>query len=63
MKMKNACACKNCHILIDKDVCPTCSVATSKRWRGYVIINDPAHSQIAKKMNIKKPGKYALKVM
>jgi len=40
-----------------------CSLPTSKRWRGYVIIRNPGESQVAKKMNIKKPGKYALKVM
>jgi DNA-directed RNA polymerase subunit E" len=56
-------ACKNCHVLTDKDVCPNCSIPTSKRWRGYVIIRDPAHSQVAQKMNITKAGKYALKVM
>ena len=61
--MKNARACKTCHVLTEKDVCPNCSLPTSKRWRGYVIIHDPANSQIAKKMNITKPGKYALKVM
>ena len=61
MKVINAC--KNCHVLTDKEVCPNCSIPTSRRWRGYVIIRDPDHSQIAQKMNIKKPGKYALKVM
>jgi len=61
--MKNVKACKSCHVLTEKDVCPNCSLPTSKRWRGYVIIRDPDTSQIAKKMNIKKPGKYALKVM
>ena len=61
--MKNARACKTCHVLTEKDVCPNCSLPTSRRWRGYVIIHDPAKSQIAKKMNITKPGKYALKVM
>ena len=60
---KNLRACKTCHLLTEKDVCPNCSLPTSKRWRGYVIIRDPENSQIAQKMNIKKPGKYALKVM
>jgi len=55
-------ACKNCHVLTEKDLCPHCNIPTSKRWRGYVIIRNPDDSQIAKKMNIKKPGKYALKV-
>ncbi|RLF28208.1 MAG: DNA-directed RNA polymerase subunit E [Thermoplasmata archaeon] len=60
--MKNLKACKNCHLLTDNDVCPRCSLPTSKRWSGYVIIRDPDHSQIAKKMNITTPGSYALKV-
>ncbi len=49
-------------MLTDKDVCPNCSIPTSKRWRGYVIIRNPEDSQIAEKMNVTKPGKYALKV-
>ena len=60
--MKNLNACKNCHILTNENICPNCAVPTSKRWRGYVIIRDPEKSQIAEKMNITKPGKYALKV-
>ena len=61
--MKKLRACKSCHFLTEQDTCPNCSLATSKRWRGYVIIRNPEKSQVAKKMNIKKPGKYALKVM
>jgi len=61
--MKNAFACKNCHFITEKDGCPNGSIPTSKRWRGYVVIRDPENSQIAQKMNIKKAGKYALKVM
>jgi len=60
--MKTLNACKNCHFITEKDHCPYCSEQTAKRWSGYVIIRDPARSQIAKKMNITKPGKYALKV-
>lgn len=60
--MRHFNACKTCHLITDKDICPNCSVPTSKRWRGCIIIRDPNSSQIAEKMNIKKPGKYALKV-
>jgi DNA-directed RNA polymerase subunit E" len=60
--VKSLNACKNCHVLTSENICPNCAVPTSKRWRGYVIIRDPSKSQIAEKMNIKKPGKYALKV-
>ncbi len=56
-------ACKTCHFLTESDVCPHCSLPTSKRWRGYLIIRDPENSLVAERMNIKKPGKYALKVM
>ena len=49
-------------ILTKSDVCPNCSLPTSKRWQGYVIVRDPVRSQIAQKMNITKAGKYALKV-
>jgi len=49
-------------MLTKETVCPNCAVPTSKRWQGYIVIRDPANSQIAEKMNIKKPGKYALKV-
>jgi len=61
--MKTERACKNCHVLTNGDICPNCSIPTSKRWRGYVVIRDPKTSQVAQKMNITKPGKYALKVM
>ncbi|MFH1100662.1 MAG: transcription elongation factor subunit Spt4 [Methanobacteriota archaeon] len=61
--MKYFKACKNCHLLTKNDTCPNCSLPTAKRWTGYVIIRDPPRSQIAKKMNITKPGIYALKVM
>ena len=60
--MKSINACKSCHLLTDKERCPNCADTTVNRWTGYVIIRDPEHSQIAKKMNITKPGKYALKV-
>jgi len=61
--MKSERACKNCHVITESDICPSCSIPTSKRWRGYVVIRDPAKSQVAEKMNITKAGKYALKVM
>lgn len=55
-------ACKNCHQLTEANVCPVCNTPTSKSWQGYVVIGDPKRSLIARKMNIKVKGKYALKV-
>jgi len=60
--MKTLYACKNCHLITDKNECPVCSTPTSKRWWGYVVIFDPVRSEIAQKMNITKPGVYALKI-
>jgi len=60
--VKQEFACKNCHIITSEKVCPHCAVPTSKRWSGCVIIRNPKDSIIAEKMNIAKPGKYALKV-
>ena len=40
--------------------CPTAQVTTD--WQGYVIIMNPERSEIAKRLNVDRPGKYALKV-
>ena len=56
-------ACKNCRRLTEESVCPLCnSHDLSTRWSGLVIIIDPANSEIAKKLDIKAPGEYALRV-
>lgn len=55
-------ACKNCHMLTDKETCDRCGGALSKEWHGYLIILDFSRSEIAKKMNINTNGKFALKV-
>lgn len=55
-------ACKKCHKLTEEDVCAVCASPTSQYWSGYLAILDPDKSEIAKKMNIKVPGEYALKV-
>ncbi len=57
-------ACRNCKFInIDSDVCKNCGGAElTKEWYGYVIIIDPEKSEIAKRLGIKIPGKYALRV-
>ncbi|MHC1566567.1 MAG: transcription elongation factor subunit Spt4 [Candidatus Syntropharchaeia archaeon] len=56
-------ACRECHRVSEKNICPICGSNTmSKDWAGYVIIIDPKNSEIAKKLKIELPGKYALKV-
>ena len=57
-------ACRNCkYINIDTNVCKNCGASElTKEWYGYVIIIDPEKSEIAKRLGIRIPGKYALRV-
>jgi DNA-directed RNA polymerase subunit E" len=55
-------ACKNCLFLTELELCPNCGGTLSRDWQGYLIILDHTRSNIAKKMNITKNGKFALKV-
>lgn len=55
--------CRNCNFITESSTCPNCGGASlSDDWAGYVIVLDPEGSEIAKRLNIIKPGKYALKV-
>jgi DNA-directed RNA polymerase subunit E" len=56
-------ACKNCRFISNGPVCPNCkSTNLSDDWSGLVIVTDPAVSEVAKRMGIKAPGRYALRV-
>jgi len=56
-------ACRNCHIITDGAVCPECrSTDLSDDFGGVVIILDPEGSEIAKLMNIRKKGRYAVRI-
>ena len=57
-------ACRDCHRIIEsgRAVCTCGSNSISSDWTGYVMIIDAEESEIAKKLEIKKAGKYALKV-
>ncbi len=56
-------ACKNCRYISNGPVCPNCkSTNLSDDWTGLAIIIDPEGSEIAKKMRIKSPGRYAVRV-
>lgn len=55
--------CRECHVIVRGQVCPVCNSSTlTSDWSGYVVIIDPKNSNIAKKLGINLPGKYALKV-
>lgn len=56
-------ACRNCNYLTESSACPNCGGnSLSDDWAGYVIVLDVEGSEMAKRLNITKPGKYALKV-
>ncbi|MFQ3316643.1 MAG: transcription elongation factor subunit Spt4 [Candidatus Poseidoniales archaeon] len=58
-------ACGECHLVLEDgvDMCPRHpSARVSSEHQGYVIIMNPNRSEIAKRLKIEQPGKYALKV-
>lgn len=56
-------ACRICHVMTTKSHCPICkSTNLSESFSGLVLIFDPDNSMIARKLNITKPGEYALQV-
>ena len=63
IKKKKVQVCRECHRVVDGESCVICGTTNlSTDWAGYLVIIDPANSDVAKKMNIKLPGRYALKV-
>lgn len=55
--------CRECRKVLEGSTCPICgSTNTSTDWSGYVVIIDPMNSEIAGRLNIDLPGKYALRV-
>ncbi|MGQ9506693.1 MAG: transcription elongation factor subunit Spt4 [Candidatus Bathycorpusculaceae bacterium] len=56
-------ACVTCHFITRENICPKCKTSSlSDDFSGIVIVFDPENSTIAKAMNIKEKGRYALKV-
>jgi DNA-directed RNA polymerase subunit E" len=56
-------ACRTCKIIIEENLCPICkNTDLSDDYSGLVIILDPENSQLAKKMEIRKKGRYALRI-
>ncbi len=63
VRKKQASVCRECHRVVEGEVCTVCGSSNlSTDWTGYLVVIDPEHSEIAKRLNIKLPGKYALKV-
>jgi DNA-directed RNA polymerase subunit E" len=63
----NRLVCRECHRVVEDpdntESCIACgSASLTEDWAGYVIIADPAESEIAEEMGVEEAGKYALKV-
>ena len=55
--------CKKCKIFITGGKCPLCQGSVfSENWKGKLVILNPEKSEIAKKINIKVKGEYAIRV-
>jgi|Deesub1362A_J573_1020465.scaffolds.fasta_scaffold56999_2 DNA-directed RNA polymerase subunit E" len=58
-------ACTNCRYLVPHDVgkCPVCGSETfTENWSGIIIVVDPEKSDIAKMLDIKVKGRFAIKI-
>jgi DNA-directed RNA polymerase subunit E" len=57
-------ACKNCRLIVaDAGTCPLCqSNELTEKFSGQLVVVDPERSEIAKKLEIKAPGTYAIKI-
>ena len=54
--------CKDCKIFVEKNTCPICKGANfTTTWKGRIIILDNEKSEIAKKLDVKLNGEYAIK--
>ena len=55
-------ACKMCNRVYEGDKCPACgSKEFTDNFKGKTIILNPENSEVAKKLNIKEKGIYAIK--
>ena len=55
-------ACKICKRIFEGDKCPACgSKESTESFKGKTIILNPEKSEIAKKLNTKEKGTYAIK--
>ena len=57
-------ACRNCNRIVeDASECPVCrNNDLSDSWGGLVVIYDPEDSEMAEKLGISTPGRYAIRV-
>ena len=55
-------ACKLCNTIFEGAKCPKCdSKEFTESFKGKIYVLDPEKSEIAKKINLKQKGKFAIK--
>ncbi|MFB6209381.1 MAG: transcription elongation factor subunit Spt4 [Candidatus Nanohaloarchaea archaeon] len=56
-------ACKQCNRIVEgESECPVCkNNDLSDSWSGLVVIYDPEDSEIAERLEIQTPGRYAIR--
>lgn len=55
-------ACKICNRVFEGEKCPHCgSKEFTESFKGRIVMFDPEKSEIAKKLNIKEKGNFAIK--
>lgn len=55
--------CKKCKIFVEGSTCPICKGNQfADSWKGRIFIIDAENSEVAKKMDIKQKGEYAIKI-
>lgn len=56
-------ACKICKKIYEENKCPACeSKESTDNFKGRIVVLNPEKSEIAKKINIKEKGNFAIKV-
>lgn len=56
-------ACRNCRRLVVGDACAACgSTDLTRSWEGYIMVENPEGSEVAKAIGANTSGKYALKL-
>ncbi len=56
-------ACKICKKIYEGVKCPKCdSKESTETFKGRIVVSNPKKSEIAKKINIKEKGNFAIKV-
>ena len=55
--------CRKCKLFVEKETCPNCQGNQfTTTWKGRITILNPEKSEIAKKLEIKNNGEYAIKI-